>query len=240
MTVMANNNQHRPFFNNEKQQHEFNTLGFTSLHGESKLAPPVNYITIEANIAAGKSTFITNNFKDSFNCMIIPEPIEQWRTYHGKNLLDLYYKDPLTYGFQFQECVHETFNEAIGRVSSATRIVTERSLLSTKKIFSPLMHTAGYLTDNQLNDLQTRPTVRVVGCCIYLYIEPDVALQRMKLRDRLEERTITLSYLEQIHNLHNSWLIDSNPGFPVIVVDASRPYDDLMYRDVAFFAENFF
>ena len=50
-------------------------------------------ITIEGNIAAGKSTLLKylDNVKD---CQIVWEPIDSWKDIGNQNLLNLMYTDP--------------------------------------------------------------------------------------------------------------------------------------------------
>ena len=50
-------------------------------------------ITIEGNIAAGKSTLLKylDNVKD---CQIVWEPIDSWKNIGNQNLLNLMYTDP--------------------------------------------------------------------------------------------------------------------------------------------------
>ena len=41
---------------------------------------------------------------------------------------------------------------------------------------------------------------------VYLRTTPCVVAERVKRRDRSEERSVDLSYLENLHNLHESWV----------------------------------
>ena len=43
---------------------------------------------------------------------------------------------------------------------------------------------------------------------VYLRTNPEVVYERMKKRNRSEESHVPLEYLQQLHNLHESWLID--------------------------------
>lgn len=42
---------------------------------------------------------------------------------------------------------------------------------------------------------------------VYLRTTPEVVYERMKVRGRNEESTVSLSYLQQLHDLHENWLI---------------------------------
>ncbi len=56
---------------------------------------------------------------------------------------------------------------------------------------------------------------------IYLRAEPNVCLERVHKRDRVEESTVSIEYLTNIHNKHDEWLTaraDYN-GVPIFVID---------------------
>ena len=65
------------------------------------------FLSIEGNIGAGKTTFLKIlNEKLNLPFEIIPEPVSEWQNleYNKEkiNLLDLFYKDPIKYGYIFQ------------------------------------------------------------------------------------------------------------------------------------------
>jgi deoxyadenosine/deoxycytidine kinase len=41
---------------------------------------------------------------------------------------------------------------------------------------------------------------------VYLDARPEICLERIRARNRLEERSIDLQYLEQLHHRHTEWL----------------------------------
>ena len=43
---------------------------------------------------------------------------------------------------------------------------------------------------------------------IYLRTTPSIAMERLLQRKRHEERNVTLEYLEELHKLHEEWLMD--------------------------------
>ncbi|XP_046662374.1 deoxynucleoside kinase-like, partial [Homalodisca vitripennis] len=42
---------------------------------------------------------------------------------------------------------------------------------------------------------------------VYLRTEPEVVYQRMKARARTEEAQVPLEYLQQLHQMHDDWLL---------------------------------
>lgn len=41
---------------------------------------------------------------------------------------------------------------------------------------------------------------------VYLRTDPEVAFQRIKTRNRFEEKDVTLEYIQHLHELHDKWL----------------------------------
>ncbi len=59
---------------------------------------------------------------------------------------------------------------------------------------------------------------------IYLRTTPEKALERINVRARSEENTIPLEYIQQLHGLHEEWLISGKYPLPapVLVIDADK------------------
>ena len=53
---------------------------------------------------------------------------------------------------------------------------------------------------------------------------PERALERINVRARSEENTIPLEYIQQLHSLHEDWLISGKYPFPapVLVINADK------------------
>lgn len=45
----------------------------------------------------------------------------------------------------------------------------------------------------------------------YLRSTPEICMERMKNRNRLEESNITIEYLQKLHNFHEKWLNSEVP-----------------------------
>ncbi len=59
---------------------------------------------------------------------------------------------------------------------------------------------------------------------VYLRARPETCLERIKTRNRPEEQSITLDYLNQLHERHEEWLTTQNDRLttPVLIVDADQ------------------
>lgn len=77
---------------------------------------------------------------------------------------------------------------------------------------------------------------------IYLRASPDTCLKRMKLRKRAEEGGVTLEYLRDLHEKHESWLFPFQSGNhgvlsvskPITLADSSLHPE---IRDQVFYLE---
>lgn len=67
---------------------------------------------------------------------------------------------------------------------------------------------------------------------IYLRTTPRVVLERIKIRQRTEENSITLQYLQNIHKLHEAWInaLIEDDKIKIIVLNGDVSVDDLKYE----------
>ena len=63
---------------------------------------------------------------------------------------------------------------------------------------------------------------------IYLSVDPEVAYERIKKRNRASEKQITLAYLKQIHEKHEQFLVRKEgvlpelASVPLLVIDCNQ------------------
>jgi thymidylate kinase len=73
-----------------------------------------------------------------------------------------------------------------------------------------------------------------VDLTVYLRASPDTCYERIKSRSRTEESQISKKYIEQLHSLHESWLISdagiSKRPSPVIVIPANGTREEMLQR----------
>jgi deoxyadenosine/deoxycytidine kinase len=60
---------------------------------------------------------------------------------------------------------------------------------------------------------------------IYLRCSPEIAYERVKKRNRPEESSITLEYLQSLHQYHEELLI-GNPSLNVKVIDVNEDFEE--------------
>ncbi|CAD5124303.1 DgyrCDS12592 [Dimorphilus gyrociliatus] len=89
----------------------------------------------------------------------------------------------------------------------------ERSLYSTRYIFVENSYREGDLSDLEFNILDewyqqlAKDKRNDIDLHVYLQASPKVCYDRILKRDRSEENTISLSFIEKLHDLHEEWLI---------------------------------
>lgn len=188
---------------------------------------PFNVI-VEGNIGSGKTTLL-EHFKKYEDVSVQAEPLEQWTNFNGHNLLALMYKDAQKWSFSFESYVLLTMMQQHQHPTNRAVRLMERSLFSAKYIFVEKMHRDGNIPDASaavldemfkfLNE-QKPPQVDLI---VYLRATPEVVHERMVKRNRDGENSVSLNYLQDLHEMHEDWLVRKTLGHcpaPVLVMNA--------------------
>ena len=204
-------------------------------------------IHIEGNIGAGKTSLLNNllrhytadynsgcilqqqqqNDKDFF--IIKPEPLKEWTSFAGENLLATFYTDPARWGFTFN--VH-VYNTLIARRESAFlyhqqpqmtmtsannnnnhHFIFERSIESTTNVFVPYafqtknMSASEFAIFKQFASNCRYSSFTENDHTIYLSVPPSLCHQRLIRRDSEEKLSsdCTIEWLTTLEKLHTEW-----------------------------------
>ena len=194
------------------------------------------YILVEGNIAVGKSTFINRlEEKLGHNATVFNEPVDKWTNLRGTNLLKEMYQDPARNSFAIQTYIQLTMAMTQQSMIYKPIKVMERSLNSGRKVFTEAMKILGHINQTEYNildewyqwlDHRNIPTNQI----IYLRSSPDLALRRLRQRNRPEEANVNLDYLTLIHDLHENWLIHQKPRYlpPVKIIDQDQSLEETL------------
>ena len=191
-------------------------------------------LCLEGLIGAGKTTLI-NELRRTKDFYFITEPVLQWqRQIDSRSLLGNLYSDFHRWSYTFQVNSVLTRAQAIeeeSRLSRGRHLVMERSLLSDRECFARL-----YFDSGQMSTLEwywyTRwydhinRKIKPVGAFVYLRVDADVALERIKKRARSEEVDIELEYLQALNRRYEVLFAGGEAStaqgrIPVLVVDGN-------------------
>ncbi|KAK4741053.1 hypothetical protein SAY87_024641 [Trapa incisa] len=182
---------------------------------------------VEGNISVGKTTFLQRIANETLELRdlveVVPEPVGKWQDVGPDhfNILDAFYAEPHRYAYTFQNYVFVTRimqeKESSGGLKPLR--LMERSVYSDRMVFVRAVHEAKWMTEMELNiyDSWFDPVVSslpglIPDGFIYLRASPDTCHQRMKLRKRAEEGGVSLEYLRDLHEKHESWLFPFQSG----------------------------
>lgn len=183
-------------------------------------------ISVEANIGAGKTTLIrrlSEVFGDSVPMFL--EPVEEWSEW-----LELFYTDPVRWGFTFNLNALMSFM----RIHNNGSVISERSPLSCFNVFAELQKKQGCMTlpeymlfKNIYDRIAWTPDI-----IIYLRTDPLKCSERMIKRARVQERDVSIEYLRAVHEQHEilitkaildpTSLFGAHKHVQIITIDGNR------------------
>ena len=196
---------------------------------------------IEGNIGSGKSTLIDHlNSLDeynNFNIKILKEPVDEWKNFKDKdtdkNVLDYFYTDPKRWGYLFQMNAFITRSKLIDKYKSTKIILMERSVYSDRYVFAKNCHDKGMITsiewDTYVNWFEWLSGMLKLNGDAYIYLRtsPEKSYERIKKRNREEEKDITLEYITEIHKKHEEWLNKKSDNILILDGDIENSQERL-------------
>ncbi|KAM8973316.1 deoxyguanosine kinase, mitochondrial-like [Pelodytes ibericus] len=221
-----------------------------------KVEMRVKRLSVEGNIAVGKSTFVrllSNVFQD---WVFITEPIHKWQHVHDStsphsmnNLLQLMYEDPSRWSYTFQtiSCMSrfktqiEPPSELLLNQKEPVQVF-ERSIYSDRYVFAKSLFELGHLNEiewtvyQEWHSFLTKEFANRVALdgFVYLRATPEKCFERLHRRARMEENTLQLDYLKKLHEQHEDWLVRkiTNVHFapikniPVLMLDVDEDFEN--------------
>jgi deoxyadenosine/deoxycytidine kinase len=191
-------------------------------------------IAIEGNIGAGKSTFLNSLSKEFVKVGIkhelLYEPVSEWQSFGPtkQNLLQEMYQNPGKYSFHFQLAATITKCEQVTNCKEKV-ILVERTILAQLNVFLPLLKGNGSITELEY-EICSRFMLHLLAIechsptlIVYLRTDPKIAKERIIKRGRTEESTISLEYLQRVHQNYEYWLSTSNN---VLIIDSNETLNE--------------
>jgi len=188
-------------------------------------------ISIEGNIGAGKSSLVRYLEKSSqlLDATFYPEPVEEWKNFHGHNMLDVMYRDMNKYAMVFQVLAYNTMKRIRQKPFTTRYKILERSVETTVFCFSKLQLSLGNISPIEklvIEHMYETDSLSPMDRVFYLKTDPSVCHERLKRRDRSEESGISLDYLCKLHKVYDEY-IQSCFGDKVTIINGNSTKEDI-------------
>ena len=177
-----------------------------------------NYVVIEGNIGAGKTTLATR-IADQFNARLI---LEQFA---DNPFLPKFYDDPDKYSFplelSFLASRYRQLNEEIG-----PQDLFKTFTVADYYFMKSLVFAASTLNGDEYN-LYRQIFYIIYGSLpkpdiyVYLHLNPDRLLENIERRGRNYEKSITIEYLQKIQDSYFAFF-KQNPENKYLIIDINE------------------
>ncbi|CEN49600.1 2-amino-4-hydroxy-6-hydroxymethyldihydropteridine diphosphokinase [Capnocytophaga canimorsus] len=177
-----------------------------------------NYIAIEGNIGAGKTTLATKIAED-YNAKLILE------RFADNPFLPKFYENPKRYGFTLEmSFLTERYQQMAENLAQLD--LFKQFVVSDYDIFKSLIFSAVTLTEEEFSLYRKlfyilyRQIVKP-ELYIYLYQNPQRLIENIQKRGRLYEQNISKEYLKQIHDGYLQFIqnsLDDN----ILIIDVTE------------------
>jgi deoxyadenosine/deoxycytidine kinase len=198
----------------------------------------ITLISIDGSIGSGKTTlmkYVKEYYKNNPNSIFAREPVDKWSLVKDKNgmeMIKLFYADQQKYAFSFQVMAITSrisiFREILNNnLDNDIIIITERSLYTDKHIFAKMLYDQGKMSDVEyqiyLSLFDEFINEFDVENVIYVKTKPEKCYERVHIRSRPGEELIPLSYLEECHNYHETFLDPNSVLFKrLLILDGNQ------------------
>ncbi len=193
---------------------------------------------VEGNIGAGKSTLLTLIKKHLPHIPVTLEPVDDWqKQIYGQSLLTNFYQNSKRWAYTFETfTMMNRAKEHMSMHAQNSIQIVERSVYSGYYCFARNSYEQGFMSHLEWELYLQWYTWLVAEKCaapkgfIYLRVDPTIAYERIRKRNRYAEKTVPLSYLKQIHIKHEDFLITQTTiapelkPIPVLVLDCDEEF----------------
>lgn len=191
---------------------------------DEKLKRPIpisekyNYIAIEGNIGAGK-TSLSKMMSDEFNAKIVLE------RFADNPFLPKFYEDKERYAFPLEMSFladrYQQLSDDLAQLDLFKNFVVSDYYIFKSLIFAQItLHKDEYLLYRKMFDLMYKEITKP-DLYVYLYQNTDRLLQNIKKRGRDYEQNIEAAYLQKIHDGYKSF-ISTQQNLNTLIIDVSE------------------
>jgi deoxyadenosine kinase len=174
-------------------------------------------IGVSGIIGVGKST-LTDSLGSHMDLKIFQEPVKT------NEYLSKFYEDMSRYAFPMQVyLLNHRFRQYQQMIWENKNCVQDRTIYEDV-IFARLLNRSGIINDldfktyMQLFENMTS-FIRHPDIVVFLDVEPEKAMERIKKRGRECEKHISLEYLVTLRDGYEEWLKDIEGKVPIIRID---------------------
>lgn len=177
-----------------------------------------NYIAIEGNIGAGK-TSLANMISDEFNAKIVLE------RFADNPFLPKFYKDEERYAFPLEMSFladrYQQLTDDLAQFDLFKNCIVSDYYIFKSLIFAQVtLHSDEYKLYRKMFDLMYKEITKP-DLYVYLYQNTDRLLQNIKKRGRDYEQNIEASYLQKIHDGYSNF-IKTQQDLNILIIDVSK------------------
>ncbi len=184
----------------------------------------MKWVSIEGVMSSGKST-LAALLQEELSALVVPEPVEEWEK---SGILAASYLEPQKYSFPAQLVFFTSRIAAFKRIVSTAAtslVISDGSCFSDKGYWNtklargdvePMLHTA-YM--DMWKEWQNLLPIRKPHLFVYLDIDIDECMRRLRQRNREAELSVDDSYLRTLKAEQDKIFLDP---LGVLMPDGSR------------------
>ena len=172
-------------------------------------------VSIIGNIGVGKSTLLKELKSKGYK--VVFEPIDRW------TFLPKFYQDMKRWSFTLQVEVLHSFQNL-----DVKNAIVERSPWEATNIFARNLYENGAMTNDEYNLIQNMTSVnKMPELFVYLKSTPSMCMDRIKMRNRTCETSISEEYISKLHTLYELSIEKLQKNHNIVVIDSKQSKEDL-------------
>jgi 2-amino-4-hydroxy-6-hydroxymethyldihydropteridine diphosphokinase len=177
-----------------------------------------NYIALEGNIGAGKTT-LSKMMSDEFNAKIVLE------RFADNPFLPKFYEDKERFAFPLEMSFladrYQQLSDDLAQLDLFKNLIVSDYYIFKSLIFAQItLQKDEYLLYRKMFDLMYKEITKP-DLYVYLYQNTDRLLENIKKRGREYEQNIEAGYLQKIHDGYKNF-ISTQQGLNILVIDVSE------------------
>ncbi|MGC2310028.1 MAG: deoxynucleoside kinase [Candidatus Babeliaceae bacterium] len=207
---------------------------------------------LEGTIGAGKSTFLKLIKQQHAFIEVAFEPVNNWQsTAAGQSILAQFYQDPQRWAYTMETTamLHRVQEHLKDQDNPYQFRLIERSIYSGHYCFALNSRAQGFMTAIEWEAYTSLFNFLIPEYCkipagfIYLKVDPEIAYERIKKRNRLAEEGIPLSYVQQINACHENFLLHKQAilptlkNVPVLILDCNEEFETDSQKALEYFKQ---